>query len=374
MYRYEAIAPRQIYEGVIRCESESSADLMVKALSDESIYVGGSRGSGYGKCKVLNIHRTSAHGELTRFGLTRQTDSQVLTIYALSNLILLNENGQETAEIDPAFLEQQLGISNVRLLRSSVRVHRTAGYNHIWRAGQVQRSAVAAGSIYYYTYNGMIQADRAAALEDKGIGLRLQDGYGSILVAPDWRGDNTDSILLQNASVDRFSPAQVNLSDEDQNTLRFIEDRINQYRADVLLRESALEFNKRYADSLRRISMTQTTRLYSLIGQILDSDVGDKTVAVERVHSFTADLKDKSRTMYQSAQIEIGGQNISMLDYINQMVCGDAYTLRDLTGNSEQADYITLSSGVTHSEQDVLYDKLRFLYLVLYGRMRGETA
>lgn len=381
MYRYEAIAPGQIYEGVIRCATSDIANLIVQALSDKTIYVGGSRGTGYGRCEVLCISRTNQIGEAQRLGLRRKTDSNILTIYALSNLLLLGKDGQETGEIDPTFLASALGISDVRLLRSNVTIHYATGYNHKWRAGQVQRSAVAAGSIYYYTYTGTMQEDKAAALEERGIGLRREDGYGNILVSPDFLAGSEGTVTVQNLCPDGVQAEPQTLDEKDMNTLSYIENRINAYREDLFMREAALAIADKSKNSIKPMTMTQRTRLYSLFGQILDCDANARNVeeATGQIQAFMANLKERAGTMYHNAGLVIDGNKISMIDLVNSRLCDCRYELHDLTGawaqdgHETQVTYLHLLHNVTRSDEDVFYDKLRFLYLVLYDLMRGEA-
>jgi len=59
MFRYEAIRKGECFRAYIRVPEEHYDDI-VKILSKDYIYFGGSRGSGYGKCRVTGIKEVSA--------------------------------------------------------------------------------------------------------------------------------------------------------------------------------------------------------------------------------------------------------------------------------------------------------------------------
>ena len=52
MFRYEAIAEGQLFIGLIRCADEETADQYYRVMKDRVMYLGGSRGSGYGRCRL----------------------------------------------------------------------------------------------------------------------------------------------------------------------------------------------------------------------------------------------------------------------------------------------------------------------------------
>lgn len=370
MYRYEAIAAGQTYEGVIRCKDEETAELLARSLAGATLYLGGSRSSGYGRCEVQSVRLTSAIGEADRYGLQRKAAGQLLCIYALSNLILLDENGQETSIIDPQLLEERLGIREVKWQRSYTSVHNVNGYNHQWRAGQVQRSAVAAGSMLYYTYEGELDEAKAAALEESGVGLRREDGYGSILVAPDFSGGKERMVVHSLYAENAVDTAEAAVTPEQQQILRYIENRVNQYREDLAIREAALRFTVQHGGEMKRFTMSQRTRLYSMLGRLPQ---GNRNRAVRNITSFRDNLKAAANSMYQNTLLQIGGSSVSMKEMLNRLT-SDEYDLPAFTGQEMDLDHLTLRGSKTmnrNEQAETVFDqKVLFLRLAIYDLMR----
>lgn len=371
MFRYEAIASGQTYEGQIRCEDETTAQMLAQELAGTTIYLGGSRGSGYGRCEVMNVSRTDLKGEADRYGIRRKADGHILSIYALSNLILLDEHGEETSIIDPHLLETQLGITNVQWQRSYVSIHNTNGYNHKWQSGQIQRSAVAAGSILYYTYDGELNEDKATALEEAGVGLRREDGYGSILIAPDFSGGE-ETVDVNNLRAEAVADTPLDPNEEESRILQLIEDRINESREDLALREAALAYSEKHADDMKNFSMTQNTRLYSLLARLPENDAGKAQSAIRR---FEDNLKNAAGRMYDETVLHYGddkdGDPVSVRTLLSWMR-GDK-SLDEFADQEIPVDRISLTSDADGQGADrdtAFYQKARFLRLALYDMAR----
>lgn len=376
MYRYEAIAPGQTYTGTICCEDGETAALLGDALTDAILYLGGSRGSGYGRCEVMRVQRTEMTSEAERYGIHRKAENHILPIYALSNLILLDENGEETSIIDPALLEQALGITNVQWQRSYTSIHNVNGYNHTWRAGQVQRTAVAAGSILYYTYEGELEDDRAAALEERGVGLRREDGYGRILVAPDLSGGREEVTVhqLQPGDVRGEIPEP---QDGELQTLQHIESRINGYREDLAIREAALDYIGRHGRAMRRLTPRQRMRLCSLLERLPQ---GDRGRAQREIRAFVGNLKNTAGSMYAETVLKYRNgadcREISMRALLD-MLCDDDCSLEEFAGQEIPIPrlvlvYNTRADQHNQERERTFYNKAAFLRLALYDLTREE--
>ena len=54
MFRYEAIEKGQIFRALIKVNlSEDEIEKVIKVLNDGEFYIGGSKGSGYGKVEII---------------------------------------------------------------------------------------------------------------------------------------------------------------------------------------------------------------------------------------------------------------------------------------------------------------------------------
>jgi CRISPR-associated protein Csx10 len=432
MFRYEAIAAGQTFAGLIRCKDEDTARAYAQALrggegEEKVVYLGGSRGSGYGRCVIKDVSCVSeeeqygakwrqanvdghvseeqaARGE--RHGIEGQPvreaqhsvkerpDSEEgysmegqpvgeFTIYALSNLLLLDQYGSETGSFDEAALAEKLGVSKVRLKKANVSVIRATGFNNVWRAGQVQRAAVKAGSFYVYSCDGTPNPEKIKELERDGIGLRRQEGFGRILfnldvkkneltrVRPE-REDGKAIPSMQAAGGTKFTGVQsvfesgtVNamtdkeggvsetvISKESRENLGLIEKKINENRLEKQLRAAAYicaaetcpDNSDRF---VRYFSLTQIARLYNLLSEL--DEMKDEEKAKESLERFRGELKNKTRKAYAVSKLMVRcGENVnkmSMFGVLNN-ICDDSvpYTVFGLEFEASQDD------GCKHSE------------------------
>ena len=55
LFRYESMIKNQNFQGIIKVEDENLIDEIKSLFENEIVYLGGSKGSGYGKCKIKEI-------------------------------------------------------------------------------------------------------------------------------------------------------------------------------------------------------------------------------------------------------------------------------------------------------------------------------
>lgn len=188
MYRYEAIGAGQSFIGalVFTDGAEELAPQFEELLqSRKIIYVGGSKGSGYGKCEIEYL---KGYDHEKPAALKHFTDKEFY-IYFVSDALINNERGEMVSYIDEEYLSEKLGLEVISYedgVSDSVKI---TGYNATWKSSLPQYEGIKAGSIHRYSCrdpfdpdNNEALRDRIKALEDRGIGLRKEDGYGRILI------------------------------------------------------------------------------------------------------------------------------------------------------------------------------------------------
>src|SRR5690606_26606484 len=82
LFRYEAIKKGQVFGGIIKAEEDTYVDEIVNLLEDEIIYIGGSKGSGYGKCIIEDVQVLDENPEEKIFKIN--DDEEFVYIIALS--------------------------------------------------------------------------------------------------------------------------------------------------------------------------------------------------------------------------------------------------------------------------------------------------
>ena len=187
LFRYESIAPGQEFIGLIRLEEaigtdKALANAKVKAflsmLENLTVYVGGSKGSGYGRCQVTGLGTVDEEVVMQ----DQAAKEQEFYVYFLSDAILMNQDGTMASAIPEDYLQQKLGLKTVKKQSGAADSVRITGYNSTWGKSLPQFEGIKAGSIFRYSWSGEWSEEKVKALRDQGVGLRRQEGFGRILI------------------------------------------------------------------------------------------------------------------------------------------------------------------------------------------------
>ena len=369
MFRYEAISAGQEFCGLIQCRDESAADKYKKAIDGRTVYLGGSRGSGYGRCKITSAEMIDIAEAVSMYGLRRKEQPDVLTVLALSNLILLNEDGEESGSIDEKLLESKLGISNVKLVKSYVGTVLTSGYNHTWKSWHMQRAAVSAGSLFVYSYEGMLADESITKFETMGVGQRKEEGFGRIILNPD-----IERAFLEKAVVkEKHSLPVEQFTEEEENVLQTIERHVNRKRMKDLIEYAARETAEENAAGLMCLSKTQKARLYNLLSDVLDERLypGEEE-AKGRIEKFISeDIKANTKTTYtDKVTMRITGESRSLADTV-LLLTDDTKKFADICQYADELKKLCFK-GVSHKSDSDFRLKCLFIKEVFYILMRKE--
>ncbi|HOQ17576.1 MAG TPA: RAMP superfamily CRISPR-associated protein [Defluviitaleaceae bacterium] len=254
MFRYEAIRKGECFRAYIRVPEEHYDDI-VKILSKDYIYFGGSRGSGYGKCRVTGIKEVSAVC-LYESDLDIKED---LYIYFLSDAILYYD-GKVNTYIPENELKEMLGIEGkCEYVESYSGLGVAASYNTLYRTNTVCYTAVLKGSVIKYRVEGKINPDRIKKLASEGVGLRREDGYGQIAVLGKIQDDMVVSRYRKNDIVEK---SDIELTDEDKRV-------VNMILCNIFKTRSKLQIEKMVIELLKDVNRPQES-LQSQIGKLLN--------------------------------------------------------------------------------------------------------
>lgn len=291
MFRYEAIAPGQTFIGFIQCEEEWVADF-VKLLEDDICYIGGSKGSGYGKCK-LQLDQTMDYATYRNefpVELENSHKNQFI-LYALSDLVLFDQNGMVANAIDEEFLKETLELEKVEKRTMVCDTSITSGYNSKHRAHSVQQTAVRAGSVFQYEYIGTLQMERIQELEEQGVGIRREEGYGRILVNPDFSQNKTKAYVHEQ------------MANPSSNTLDQILDKEENAMVEKWTKKIALQKNSDY-----------------IMYQLAQKDFMEKRVDWKLNKTKSNALKDVLDKMYATRGYDAYQNNVKKLsNYVKKI-------------------------------------------------------
>jgi CRISPR-associated protein Csx10 len=180
VYRYDALARGQVFEGIILCENNSDGEWLKTVLFEHSTStLGGARSAGYGRVQISDVRLLTEAPEAPRFDNGNQV---VVTL--LSDAILRDANAQYAPSLDTLLGElSRLGL----IVRAEMSVQAflditmVGGFNRKWGLPLPQTPALKMGSALV-----LQNADWDAAvlhrLQERGIGERREDGFGRIAV------------------------------------------------------------------------------------------------------------------------------------------------------------------------------------------------
>lgn len=186
LFRYQAICENQIFRGIIRYPEKLRSCLDEVFRGPFETYLGGSKGSGYGRSvlKAIGGETPDFQEAKRRAGFHFEREVQpgcpLLTIVCLSDCACRDEYGRPINHIPEAALSEWLQ-QKVTLEQQWVDHTLTEGYNATWRKRYPKESALRAGSVLVYRLLKRPLSEREMAqLEERLVGARTQDGFGWI--------------------------------------------------------------------------------------------------------------------------------------------------------------------------------------------------
>lgn len=177
LYVYHYLKKGQEFKFEILSENDNHLEKIKEILNGNTKFLGKAKGAEFGG-KVLFKYST----KIEDVTIDKTTGT---ILYADSNLCFLNEFGEFTAR---PTAEQLTGISNAKIdwEKSRLRFRRYMPYNQHRQNWDAERLIIEKGSVFYF--NEEVQFD-----EDflkKGIGCFVTEGYGRVLINPDFLPEN----------------------------------------------------------------------------------------------------------------------------------------------------------------------------------------
>lgn len=221
IFRYEAITSNQLFRSIIRYD-ETVENIINKLFEKGSFYtyIGGSKGSGYGKCKIKSVKRkvTNYNEALQELGKNnkKNINSNQLVITCLSDCLFRDEYGQPTNEFPIKEIVRKLREEkNDKFLATSI----SEGYNSKWKARYPKETTVKAGSVFCYQIDDELSEAEIIQIESKLYGQRNVDGFGWISI-----NDSYPTKLHVIGNNNHFSTKHIEEEIKDKETLKIIID------------------------------------------------------------------------------------------------------------------------------------------------------
>ncbi|MCC9294926.1 RAMP superfamily CRISPR-associated protein [Clostridium sp. WLY-B-L2] len=267
IFRYEAIDSGEKFRGIIKCENDDYIEEIEQILKKGLFYIGGSKGSGYGKCKIDNINVSEKNPEIRIFGdeVNDFEDSESFSIYASSDILYRDKFGIYKSYIDEEYLREKLGLEEIKFENSFVDMEYFTGFNNKWRCRLPIVNGIKSGSILIYKFKGNLNPDNIRNFEEEGIGERKQDGFGRFIILPDI--DQTlsfDQVILSDSHNEKTEEIEVK-DEEDKNQLGMILDRIYLNKINKKLSENVLGMDSQMNLSLNKNQFGKLTELMDIL-------------------------------------------------------------------------------------------------------------
>ncbi|HOK59105.1 MAG TPA: hypothetical protein PL047_08875 [Methanothrix sp.] len=172
VFRYEALAPEQVFRGVILADQEDDLETLKQWLPEgEVVHLGGSHLAGYGQARLQKVGIQDDWHEYKPVG--EDTDDFIIVTLLSDALIRDPQTGAYVTTLEPV-----VGYAHQQVF---VNVCVVGGFNRKWNLPLPQTPAIQAGSVFVYPANDDLLS-RLQSLEVSSIGERRAEGLGRIAV------------------------------------------------------------------------------------------------------------------------------------------------------------------------------------------------
>lgn len=181
VYRYDALAPEQTFEGMILCQFDEDANTLHGLIQNKhQIHIGGARSAGYGLAQIQIDDEAKAIRDKW-WEVTHQPDRTII-LTLLSDVILRDGYGQYSPTVDTlrrAFNRYGIDFEYNDGDYIAMQTILVGGFNRKWGLPLPQTPALKRGSVIALT-NVHGHEDDLWALVRNGLGERTNEGFGQI--------------------------------------------------------------------------------------------------------------------------------------------------------------------------------------------------
>lgn len=174
IFNANTIAEGTLFDGYIVLEDPEMADVISSQLLN-TVTIGADRFAGSGFCTVTKLEGQDD----PYWAELRAEPDRTLYMMLLSPTALCKDG--EIIGMDGAALAGLLGVSSVQIHRCSTSVTEVQGFNRKLGIQMPAMPMYAAGSVFCLQCSEAPSAERMRRLEQEGLGLRRNEGFGQVL-------------------------------------------------------------------------------------------------------------------------------------------------------------------------------------------------
>ncbi len=338
VYRYDALAAGEMLAGVVLVQDDADAAILETLITPGEVALGGAHLAGYGRAEIVNVQVKCSWDEVEAPEEVETddeaTDDRVI-ITLLSDTLVRGAGGQVNGDLTVA-LETALGLDpgTLHLERSYQRLRPVGGYNRKWSLPLPQGWALQAGSVFVYDAAGL-DLGKLQALEQRGIGERLSEGFGRFAV-------NAQRVAaLQGRKVERTAPPAQELSAGSKALARQMANR----RLELLLERKLMSLVNKM-----EFSSTPSNAQLSRVRRAAQQAQYVKSLAP--VIGLLDDLKDAQKRDFERARLH-SHNNLNLLQWVRQRAAQGDVEVQLL--HSEPLPAVAGERAVLTDEQRVIY-------------------
>lgn len=323
IYRSGYIKADQYFGGYIVIDNDCGiSDKITEILNGREIYIGASSSRGYGKCLF-----TAKTQEKMPYENYMGYKAGEMYLMLLSDTVMLNKYG-EPCGLDAEYIKDALGVSSVEIERCATSIVKGRGHNRTWECDIPNVIMYEKGSVFKLKFkNENPDINKMKDLMSKGLGIRLEEGFGQILFTDKLRSKMEGNKILPEENMpsenERHIKTKQELSESDKMTIKTA---ARNYLRIII--EDAIEERlvKRKNDSFSDLSLSQSGNILSMI----------------TILKFTpAEAKDKFESYFngiREKKASLASKYIKTEEYIKSVFDGDIEDLLGIDKNSNIFD------------------------------------
>lgn len=371
IYRYEALAPDQIYEAYILYSANEDLCLFEKLL-DSRLRIGASTSAGYGLVEIKDVTDLGQHWkEVSKDEMSFDMEDEEFTVTLLSQAAVLNNLGDYS--VDPEiikklfseYLDMPLGMKT-----AFIRPEIIGGFNKKWGLPMPQIRVFSAGSVFKFEFNPDFDPQKMKSkldhLEVIGIGDKRSEGFGRIAI--NWHGFESELNLKDKTPMRQHEPVVIQAKTNNQKIVKLMLSRRFDRMLDTQISSKAIttiEMIKVSSDIQKGMNVSQLSRLRAIVQNNI---MNDPMIAYTKLNAFKDNVNNKkiSKNYFHNFHYN---KNTSMLNWLINQVKPERQILSEI--GIEREDFPSLGNiKYDFTEEYEAKVKLRYIYEVISGLIK----
>ena len=325
IFRYESIKRGQVFRGIIKVREEC-IDEVRELLNNSIVYIGGSKGNGYGKCLIKNMSEGNRENPEYQLFESKNYFDKELYLITMSDIIYRNKLGKYKTLIDEEFIKDRLGLESVGFVDSNIETCVISGFNNKWNCRTPQIVGIKAGSVFKYDIVGEVDSQKLIEFMDEGIGERRVEGFGRFIII-DSLTDGIFERVKEEKEEDMLSIIQRErdltdrLSDNEKKQIQNLLNSIYRKRITDQLYKM-VDSTVLYLKNKNKLSNNQWGKFMQFFMDIndLQPEEGIKKFEkyIEKISSKTGSFGSKKTAYEQLKHVKVKEENI--IDYFTKVI------------------------------------------------------